>query len=92
MKILKRIYHLLQAEERKKLMKMAITVFFSALLNFAGLAALLPLLYFLLEEGSRNEAALFFCLMAFGVILFKSLVSTLFTRYQNSACFPSTED
>ena len=83
MKILKRIYHLLQAEERKKLMKMAITVFFSALLNFAGLAALLPLLYFLLEEGSRNKAALFFCLMAFGVILLKSLVSTMFTRYQN---------
>ena len=48
MKILKRIYHLLQAEERRKLMKMAVTVFFSALLNFAGLAALLPLLYFLL--------------------------------------------
>ena len=44
MKILKRIYRLLQAEERRKLVKMALTVFVSALLNFASLAALLPVL------------------------------------------------
>ena len=83
MKMLKRIYHLLQAEERKKVLKMAITVFLSALLDFAGLAVLLPVLYFLLEEGGRNEAAVFFCLLAFGVILLKCVMTTFFTRYQN---------
>ena len=83
MKILKRIYRLLQAEERKKLIKMAILVFVSALLNFAGLAVLLPVLYFLLEEGGKNQAALFFCILAIVFILAKSFVSTLITRYQN---------
>ena len=83
MNILKRIYHLLQPEERKRLIKMAVTVFFSALLNFIGLAVLLPLLYFLLEEGSRNEAAIFFSILAIAVIIIKSVAITLITRYQN---------
>jgi ABC-type multidrug transport system fused ATPase/permease subunit len=83
MNILKRIYNLLQVEERKKLIKMAVTVFLSALLNFIGLAVLLPLLYFLLEENSRNEAAIFFSILAIAVIIFKSVVITFITRYQN---------
>ena len=83
MKILKRIYRLLLMEERKRLIKMAVTVFFSALLNFAGLAVLLPVLYFLLEEGGKNEAALFFCMLAIAFILIKSFISMLITRYQN---------
>lgn len=83
MKILKRIYRLLQVEERKKLIKMAITVFVSALLNFVGIAALLPVLYFLLEEGGKNKVALLFSMLAIAVILIKSLASTLITRYQN---------
>ena len=83
MKLLKRIYHLLQAEERRKVLKMAVTVFFSALLDFVGLAVLLPVLYFLLDEGGKSEAAVFFCLLALGVILLKCVLSTFFTRYQN---------
>ena len=62
---------------------MAVTVFFSALLNFAGLAVLLPILYFLLEEGDKDEAALFFCVLAIAFILLKSFISTLITRFQN---------
>ena len=83
MKILKRIYRLLQLEERKMLMKMAVTVFFLALLNFASLAVLLPVLYFLLEEGGKNKAALFFSILAIAFILVKSFATTIITRYQN---------
>lgn len=83
MKILKRIYRLLQAEERRKLVKMALTVFVSALLNFASLAALLPVLYFLLDEGGRNEAALFFCILAICVVIIKGILGAFFSRYQN---------
>ena len=83
MKILKRIYRLLQLEERKMLMKMAVTVFFLALLNFASLAVLLPVLYFLLKEGGKNKAALFFSILAIAFILVKSFVTTIITRYQN---------
>ena len=83
MKLLKRIVHLLHAEERAKVLKMAITVFFSALLDFAGLAVLLPVLYFLLDGEGRSQAALYFCLLAMGVILVKCVLGTFFTRYQN---------
>ena len=44
---LKRIWHLLQPEERRKVWKMAGTVFLSALLDFVSLATLLPVLYIL---------------------------------------------
>lgn len=82
MTILKRIYRLLQPDERKKAWKVAATVFLSALLDFVGLAALLPILYFLLEGGENKQAALFFCLFAVSVILVKTLSGVFFSRYQ----------
>lgn len=81
--MLGRIYRLLQEKERKQLFKMALGVFFNALLNFLSLAVLLPVLYFLLEENSQKQAALFFCLLAFGVVLLKYLLGTYLLRYQN---------
>ena len=81
--MLKRIYYLLQADERKKAVKMAITVFFTALLDFISLAALLPVLYFLLEDGNQSKAALTFSMVAVAVIIVKSLLTILLTRYQN---------
>ena len=83
MGMLKRIYNLLHADERRKVLKMAFTVFFNTLLDFAGLAVLLPVLYYLLEDGERGKAGIFFCILAIAVILIKSLLQTLFTRYQN---------
>lgn len=83
MNILKRIYLLLLPEERKKGMKVAGAVFLTALLDFVGLAALLPVLYYLLEGGENQLAALWFSLMAVGLILFKSVLVVVFTRYQN---------
>jgi len=82
MTILKRIYRLLQPDERKKAWRVAVTVFFSALLDFVSLAALLPILYFLLEGGENKQAALFFCLFAVSVILVKTLSGVFFSRYQ----------
>lgn len=81
--MLKRIYNLLHTDERRKVLKMAFTVFFNTLLDFAGLAVLLPVLYYLLEDGERGKAGIFFCILAIAVILIKSLLQTLFTRYQN---------
>lgn len=81
MTILKRIYRLLQPDERKKAWRVAVTVFFSALLYFVSLAALLPLLYFLLEGGENKQAALFFCLFAVSVIVVKTLSGIFFSRY-----------
>ena len=83
MNFLSRIYRLLLPEERKTGGKVAAAVFVTALLDFVGLAALLPVLYYLLEGGENRQAAVWFSLLAVGVILFKSLLVVVFTRYQN---------
>lgn len=83
MKMLRRIYRLLRPEERVKAGRMAGAVFFCTLLDFVGLAALLPLLYYLLEEGGNRQAALLFSLLAVLTIVAKSLLMTLLTRYQD---------
>ncbi len=82
MTLLKRIYRLLQPEERKKAWRVAGTVFLSALLDFVGLAALLPILYYLMDGGENKRAGLLFCLFAVTVILVKSLSAVFFSRYQ----------
>lgn len=81
--MLRRIYRILQPDERQKGWKVVCTVFFSALLDFVGLAVLLPVLYYLLEGGENRQAALAFSLLAVGVIFSKSLLITYFVRYQN---------
>lgn len=83
MHFLKRIYWLLLPEERRTGGKVAMTVFFSALLDFVGLAALLPVLYYLLEGGESHRAALWFSLLAVGIVIVKSLLVLGFSRFQN---------
>lgn len=83
MSILKRIYSLLLPAERAKGRKVAAAVFLTTLLDFIGLAALLPVLYFLLEGGENRQAACLFCLLAVSIILLKGGVIVAFSRYQN---------
>ena len=83
MNFLKRIYRLLVPDERKTGGKVAAAVFVTALLDFVGLASLLPVLYYLLEGGENQRAAMYFCLLAVGVILFKSILIVGFARFQN---------
>lgn len=83
MLFLKRIYRLLQPEERKVGWKVAAGVFFTALLDFVGLAALLPVLYYLLEVGENRHVAMWFCLLAVSVILVKSGLVVGVSRFQN---------
>ena len=83
MMILNRIYRILQPSERKKGWRVIATVLFSAILDFMGLAALLPILYYLLDNGSNLQVALQFCVLAIAVILLKSVLSVFFSRYQH---------
>lgn len=83
MNILKRIYQLLLPEEKKKGWRVVGTTFLTAILDFVGLASLLPILYFLLDGGENRKAALWFCLLAVGVMSFKSIAITLLGRYQH---------
>ena len=81
--MLKEIYHLLLPSERRMVMRVIMAVFFSALLNFAGLAALIPVLLFLIEEKEEKGEALLFCLLAVGFILFKNVLVMGLSRFQN---------
>ena len=81
--MLKRIYQLLLPDERHKVLKMALSVLGTALLDFVGLAVLLPVLYALLDESGQQEAALTFSLIAVTVVLVKCVLTTLLARYQN---------
>lgn len=83
MMMLQRIYRILLPDERRKGWKVVSTVFLSALLDFVGLAVLLPVLYYLLEGGESRQAAFFFGLLALAVVFTKSLLITFFARYQN---------
>lgn len=81
--MLKEIYHLLLPSERRMGMRVIMAVFFSVLLNFAGLAALIPVLLFLIEEKEEKGEALLFCLLAVGFILFKNVLVMGLSRFQN---------
>lgn len=81
--MLRRIYRILQPEERRKGWKVICVVFLSALLDFVGLAVLLPVLYYLLEDRGNREVAISFSLLAMVVVASKSLLITFFARYQN---------
>lgn len=83
MNFLKRIYLLLLPEEREKGSKVAVTIFLTALLDFVGLASLLPVLYHLLEGGNNQQAAIRFCMLSVGVILLKCALNIGFSRFQN---------
>ena len=80
--MLKRICRLLLPDERKMGIRVVCAVFLCALLDFAGLAALLPVLFFLLDDGRDKDAALLFCLVAIVFILVKNaLAAQLFSLY-----------
>lgn len=83
--MLRRIYRLLLPSERKMGVRVIAAVFLRALLDFAGLAALLPVLFFLLdrEEGEGKDAALLFCLGAILFILLKNALVAGLSRFQN---------
>lgn len=83
MALIRRIYNLLLPQERRRAWWAISTIFLTALLDFAGLASLLPVLYYLLDDGEKGQAALFFCILAIAVILIKCVLSTIFIRYQN---------
>ncbi len=80
--LFRRILNLLLPGERRKALRVSVSVFVNALLDFIGLASLMPILYYLLEDSAGKDAVLVFCAIAIGVFLLKFLVSTRLSRYQ----------
>ena len=77
--MVKKILSLLDPAERKQGIKVTGSIFIVALLDFVGLASLLPVLYYLLEGGENKSAALYFSVLAVVIVVSKSLISTLLT-------------
>ena len=74
--------NLLLPNEQRTGMKVVGAVFLSAILDFVGLAVLLPVLYLLLDEGGQQRAAAWFCMLAVAVIALKSIFAAMLSRYQ----------
>ena len=64
-------------------MRVIMAVFFSALLNFAGLAALIPVLLFFDRRERRKGRSPIVLSVAVGFILFKNVLVMGLSRFQN---------
>ena len=82
--MLRRIRSILLADERKKMLWATASSFVNVVLDLAGIAALLPVLYFLLERDGSLRTVMLFCAAALLLILLKCVSSIVLTRYQNS--------
>lgn len=83
MNILQRTIRLMLPDERRQAIRVAGAVWLTALLNFAGIASLLPVLYLLLERHSNHSTVLLFCLVALVVVVLKAVCSTWLLRVQH---------
>ncbi len=82
--MIKKIWNILQSGERRTLIKVVASIFFTALLDFVSLASLMPLLYFLLEGVDEVKAILGFSIIAFILVSIKSIASIWLGKYQAS--------
>lgn len=82
--MVRRVLNLLLPQERKKLVKVVVSIFINALLDFASLASLMPLLFFLLEGTNEVKAILGFSMIAFLMVSLKGFVSIKLGKYQAS--------
>lgn len=81
--MLKRIYGLLTQKERKRGIWIALSVLIRALLDFAGIAALIPILLAVFGEKTDIRKALLVCLAALTFVMLKNALSICLARFQS---------
>lgn len=82
--MLKQIYNLLSSKKRKRGVWVALSVLLRALLDFAGIAALIPILLTIFGEKADLKKALLVCGAALVFVMVKNLMSILLARFQSS--------
>ena len=82
--MLKRVLDLLLPQEKKLLVRVIISIFVVAMLDFISLASLMPILYFLLKGGDNTMAVVQFSIVAFVVILVKFILNTKLGKFQGN--------
>ena len=80
---IKPIYQLLTQEERNKGVWVALSVLLRTLLDFAGIAALIPVLLTVFDEKAETDKALLVCGAALAFVLLKNLFSIKLARFQS---------
>ena len=81
--MLRRIYSLLTQKERKRGIWIALSVLVRALLDFAGIAALIPVLLAIFGEKTDIRSALLVCLAALVFVILKNAASIGLARFQS---------
>ena len=81
--MLRRIYSLLTQKERKRGIWVALSVLVRALLDFAGIAALIPVLLAIFGEKTDIRSALLVCLAALVFVILKNAASIGLARFQS---------
>lgn len=82
MTMLKRIYKLLSPDDRKACLKVGLSVFVRSILDFASIAALMPIVALLLGENPNGIRAVLLCAAVLIFILLKNGACILIVRYQ----------
>lgn len=80
---LKQIYDLLSKEEKKRGVVIALSVLLRTLLDFAGIAALIPVLLTIFGKTIDISKALLVCLAALVFVLLKNALSVMLARFQS---------
>ena len=80
---LNQIYRILSLKERRKGWLVSFSVLLRALLDFAGIAALIPILLTVFGEKADTMKVLLVCSAALLFVLLKNAVSILLTRFQS---------
>jgi len=81
--LMKQIFGLLTQEEKKRGIWVAFSVLARALLDFAGVAALIPILLTVFGEKADLKQALLVCLAALAFVLLKNAASIGLMRFQS---------
>ena len=81
--MIRRILSLLSPEEKKRSYRVIASVFLRALLDFAGVAALIPILLMVMGDSPDRWRILCLCMGVLVFVLCKNGFSLLLTRYQS---------
>lgn len=81
--MIRRILSLLSPEEKKRSCRVVASVFLRALLDFAGVAALIPILLMVMGDNPDRWRILLLCMGVLAFVLCKNGLSLLLTRYQS---------
>ena len=81
--MIRRILSLLSPQEKRHSIKVVATVFLRAILDYAGVAALIPILLMVMGDSPDRWRIMYLCCGVLFFVLCKNGLAYLLTRYQS---------